>query len=64
MTVNAMLRDLRALREARRIYDRAVERHFVQAHRLVAEGKPDAAERVAKGAAALRVDAHCELAER
>ena len=53
--------DTRALREARRQYDRAVERHFVAAHRLVIEGKPDEAERIAKAACALRMDAHFEL---
>lgn len=54
-------RDERALYEAQRMYDRAVEHHFIEAHRLVIEGKPDAAERIAKGAVALRQDAHFEL---
>lgn len=40
--------------EASRTYDRAIEQHFELAHRLLAEGKPDEAEKVAKGAALLR----------
>jgi hypothetical protein len=59
-----LLRDVRAAYEARRTYDRAVERHFVMAHRLVQAGEPERAERIAKGAVALRMDAHYELAER
>ena len=61
MTPVDLLRDMRAAYEARRTYDKAVERHFVNAHRLVQQGKPDAAERIAKGAVALRMDAHYEL---
>ena len=54
MTPVELIRDLRAEYEARRQYDRAVERHFIEAHRLVIEGKPDRAEAVAKAAAILR----------
>lgn len=42
-------------------YARAVERHFAAAHRLVRAGKPAAAERIARGAAALRTEARYEL---
>lgn len=62
--VAQLLRDQRAAYEARRTYDRAVERHFVAAHRLLEAGQPDAAERIAKGAVALRMDAHYELRDR
>ena len=61
MTPVELIRDLRAEYEARRQYDRAVERHFIEAHRLVIEGKPDRAEAVAKAAAILRLDAHDEV---
>lgn len=47
--------------EAARQYARAVERHFDDAQRLVREGKPDAAERIAKGAVILRDLARYEL---
>lgn len=40
--------------EAKRTYDRAVRAHFNLAHRLLVQGKPDEAERVAKAAALLR----------
>lgn len=67
MTVTEMLRrqsrDRRAITEARRQYDRAVERHFADAHWLVTKGWPDQAEHIAKAAVALRMDAHYELAE-
>lgn len=67
MTVNdyiaAIFGDVhdRARYEARRQYDRAVERHFVAAHKAVVEGKPTLAELYAEGAAALRTCAHQEL---
>jgi hypothetical protein len=57
----AILRRPPAEYEAARQYGRAVERHFAAAQRLLAEGDPDAAERIAKGAAALRIDARYEL---
>lgn len=53
-----------AKHEAGRQYAQAVERHFDEAHRLLIEGKPDEAERIAKGAAALRMDARFELRRR
>lgn len=56
----AALSDL-AKHEAGRQYAQAVERHFDHAHRLLVEGKPDEAERIAKGAAILRLDARGEL---
>jgi hypothetical protein len=61
VTVTDMLHRPSAEYEAAKQYARAVERHFDTAHRLVCEGKPDAAERIAKGAAALRMDARYEL---
>lgn len=61
MTVVELFRRPNAEYEAARQYARAVERHFDEAQRLIREGKPDAAERIAKGAAALRMDARYEL---
>jgi hypothetical protein len=61
VTVTDMLHRPNAEYEAAKQYARAVERHFDEAQRLVTEGKPDAAERIAKAAVALRMDAHYEL---
>lgn len=61
MTPSELVLDQRATHAARTQYARAVERHFDTAHRLVCEGNPDAAERIAKGAVALRMDARYEL---
>ena len=61
MTVAELLRRPNAEYEAAKQYARAVERHFDLAQRLIVEGQPDAAERIAKGAAALRMDARFEL---
>ena len=63
MTVAELLRDMRAEHAARVTYDRAVERHFVVAHKL-AKTDPDAAERIARGAVALRMDAGFELSSK
>lgn len=46
---------------AKRTYDRAIRDHFNRAHRLLVEGKPDDAERVAKAAALLRWFAASEV---
>ena len=55
-----LLRDMRAEHAARVTYDKAVERHFALAFKL-ARTDPRAAERIARGAVALRMDARCEL---
>jgi hypothetical protein len=60
-TVLEIMRRPPAEVEAARQYARAVERHFAEAERLVIEGKPEAAERIAKGAVALRMDARYEV---
>lgn len=57
------IRDMKAEHAARVTYDRAVERHFAQAYRL-ARTDPAAAERIARGAVALRMDARYELEAR
>lgn len=49
-----LLRKDEPARNAKHTYDRAIESHFALAHRLLVEGKPDDAEKVAKGAALLR----------
>lgn len=61
MTVADLLRRPDARLEAGRQYARAVKRHFRDAERLLRWNQPDAAERIAKGAAALRMDARMEL---
>lgn len=61
MTPAELLQRPNAEYEAARQYAQAVERHFDEAQRLVAEGKPDAAERIAKGAVELRMLARYEL---
>lgn len=48
-------------RRAGRTYNRAIAEHFDLAHRLLVAGKPDEAERVAKGAALLRWFAASEV---
>ena len=50
-----------ATAHARRQYRLAISRHFDEAHRLVRQGDPDGAERMAKGAAILRWFADTEL---
>jgi hypothetical protein len=60
VTVADLLRDMRAEHAARMTYQRAVERHFSDAERL-AKTDPKAAERIAWGAVALRIDARMEL---
>lgn len=60
-TVLEIMRRRPAEYEAGRQYARAIEKHFDEAERLLREGKPDAAERIAKGAAILRIDARYEL---
>lgn len=49
-----LLRDDAPAKAAKRTYDRAIAGHFELAHRLLVQGEPDEAERVAKGAALLR----------
>jgi len=49
-----LLRNDAPARHAKRTYDRAVRSHFDLAQRLLVQGKPDEAEKVAKGAALLR----------
>ena len=61
MTVAELLQRPDAKYEAAKQYARAVEHHFDEAQRLVREGYPDAAECIAKAAAALRLDARYEL---
>lgn len=46
---------------AKRTYDRAIRDHFNLAHRLLVQGKPDEAEKVAKAAALLRWFAASEV---
>jgi hypothetical protein len=59
--VSDLIRRPPAEYEAARQYAQAVERHFDHAHRLVIEGKVDEAERIARGAVALRMDARYEV---
>lgn len=61
MTIPELLARPVAEEEAARQYARAVEHHFDTANRLVAAGKPDAAEDVARAAVAPRIDARYEL---
>lgn len=61
LTVDDLIRRPTADEEAARQYAKAVERHFDDANWLLRNGQPDAAERIAKGAAALRMDARFEV---
>lgn len=63
MTVAELMRSPSqiAARRAERTYNRAIAEHFADAHRLLIAGKPDEAERVARGAALLRQLAYLEV---
>ncbi len=61
INLHDLIRRPDAREEAGRQYARAVERHFNRAERLLRWNQTEAADRVAKGAVALRMDARFEL---